>query len=342
MIVHFALISAAIITPFPVLEKPMRLIHPTRDQGMLGLRAMRMVAEAGGEIRPAALAMMQAAEQVLLDLDVSFDMLAPITPQELAAGFPTGPLAEQFCQGMIVVSLADGPTTPAAWARIASFAEALHVQVPALQTLGYMLAQHMLLFRLDFMRHSHIADMVKHQYRDHGGLRGVAAGLLGLRGLHEDPNLAARFVAFGKLPEDTLGRHFFEHCRENGFGFPGEKHGFPLAGVYHDFAHVLGGYRATPGEEMLVGGLTAGFRKINPFYVLLFVQFTFGAGMNMAPVPQPRMTGVLAEPGLAKRFLRSIERGSAMNTDLADDWDFWPLVAQPIDEVRRKLNLPQE
>lgn len=320
----------------------MRLIHPTPEQGMAGLRAMRMVASADGVIQPAARALMQAAERTLLNLDAPLDELAPITPQELAAHFPTGPLAEQFCQGMIVVSLADGPTTPAAWTRLSAFAEALRVKLPALQTMRQLMEHHMLLFRLDFLRHSHIADMVKHQYRDHGGLRGVAAGLLGLRGLHEDPALAARFIAFGQLPANTLGRRFFEHCRENGFAFPGERHGFPLAGVYHDFAHVLGGYRGTPAEEMLVGGMTAGFRRMNPFYVLLFVQFTFGAGMNMTPVPQPSMTGVLAEPGLADRFLRSIERGGAMNTDLADNWDFWPLVALPIEEVRQRLALPPE
>lgn len=320
----------------------MQLIHPTPEQGMVGLRAMRMIASADGVIQPAARAMVEAAERTLLNLDVPLDELAPISPRELAARFPSGPLAEQVCQGMILVSLADGPTTPAAWARLTAFAEALNVELPALQTMRQMMEHHTLLFRLDFIRHSHIADMVKHQYRDHGGVLGVAAGLLGLRGLHEDPALAARFTAFGKFPENTLGRRFFEHCRENGFGFPGEKHGFPLAGVYHDFAHVLGGYRATPGEEMLVGGMTAGFRGINPFYVLLFVQFTFGAGMNMTPVPQPATTGVLAVPGLAGRFLRSIERGGAMNTDLADDWDFWPLVALPIEEVRQRLALPPE
>jgi hypothetical protein len=322
----------------------MQLIHPDPAQGQLGLRAMRMVAAADGDVAPAARALLAAAQRVLLGREIPqpLEELEPVTPAELAAGFPTGALAEQLCQGMIVASLADGPATPAAWSRIAAFAEALRVKLPALQTMQRLMEHHMLLFRLDFLRHSHIADMVKHQYRDHGGLRGVAAGLLGMRGLHEEPALAARFVALGELPGDTLGCRFFHHCRDNGFSFPGEKFGFPLAGVYHDFAHVLGGYRATPGEEMLVGGLTAGFRRINPFYVLLFVQLTFGAGMNMTPVPQPVTTGVLAEPGLAERFLRSIERGAAMNTDLADDWDFWPLVALPIDEVRARIGLPPE
>jgi hypothetical protein len=93
---------------------------------------------------------------------------------------------------------------------------------------------------------------------------------------------------------------------------------------------------------MLVGGLVAGFRKQNPFYVILFVQLTFGAGMNMTPVPQPTTRSVLAEPGLAERFFRSIERGAAMNTDLSYGWDFWPLAPLPIDEARARLGLPPE
>lgn len=319
----------------------MQLIRPTKEQGLLGLRAMRMVAEADGPVGPAARTIMETAKHVLLQIDAPTDDLPPVTPTELAAGI-SGPLAAQLCQGMMVVGFADGPLSAPAFAKIADFAAALHVDLPALHTLQKMIEHHMLLFKLDFLRHSHISAMVRDQFLHQGGLLGVAKGLLGLKGLVEDPELAARFTALGNLPADTLGHHFFAHYRENGFALPGEKHGFPVAGVYHDFAHVLGGYRATPGEEMLVGGLTAGFRKQNPFYVILFVQLTFGAGMNMTPVPQPVTRSILAEPGLAPRFFRSIERGGAMNTDLSDNWDFWPLVALPIDEVRQRLGLQPE
>lgn len=320
----------------------MKIIHPTPEVGLLGLRAMRMVAAADGEIAPAALSLIGAAQRVILNQEVALDDLAPIEPAELAAGFSDPALAEQLCQGMIIVSFADGPALDAAWERIAGFAAAMLVDLPALRTIRLMMEHHMLLFRLDFLRHSHIADVFKDQYRHHGGIRGFAEAILGLRGLREDKDLAARFTAFEKLPDGTLGRRFFQHYRENGFAFPGEKLGFPIAGVYHDFAHVLGGYRTSPDEEMLVGGLTAGFRRTNPFYVLLFVHLTFGAGINMTPLPQPVTTGILAKPGVAERFLRAIERGGGMNTDLSDNWDFWPLVPLPIDEARARLGLAPE
>ncbi|RJF87644.1 hypothetical protein D3874_11945 [Oleomonas cavernae] len=319
----------------------MQLIHPGPEEALLGLRAMRMVAQADGEIGPAAGAMIAAAQDFLLDLHVPLDELEPIAPAELAAGL-SAPVAQQLVQGMIVVSLADGPASPAAWGRITEFAKALQVDLPALRTMQKMMEHHMLLFRLDFLRHSHIGGLLKDQYLHHGGIRGVAEAVLGLRGLHEDPALAARFTAFADLDAESLGGRFFRHYRDNSFGFPGEKFGFPLAGVYHDFSHVLGGYGVTPAEETLVAALMAGFRRQNPFYVILFAQLTFGAGLNVTPVKQPTVKSIMAEPGLAPRFFRAIERGGAMTTDLSDNWDFWPLVALPIDEVRARIGLAPE
>jgi hypothetical protein len=319
----------------------MELIYPDHEQGILGLRAMRMVADADGQIGPAARAIVNAAKHLLLRLDTPIDNLPPITAAELADGI-SGPLATQLCQGMLVVGLADGPLTANAFKKITEFSSALRIDLPALHTMQQMIERHMMLFKLDFLRHSHISAMFREQFLHHGGLLGVAKGILGMKGLVEDSDLAAQFIALGDLPQDTLGYHFFHHYRDNGFAFPGEKLGFPIAATYHDFAHVLGGYNTMPGEEMLVGGLTAGFRNQNPFYVLLFVQLTFGAGMNMTPVPQPTTRSILAEPGLAERFFRSIERGAAMNTDLSDNWDFWPLVSLPVDEARQRVGLLPE
>ena len=159
----------------------MKIIYPTPEVGRLGLRAMRMVAEADGKIAPAAQALMEAARHVFLKLEIPLDDLEPIEPAELAEGFSDPALAEQLCQGMIIVSFADGPASDAAWERIAAFADAMGVKMPALRTIRLMMEHHMLLFRLDFLRHSHIAGVFKDQYRHHGGIRGLAEAVLGLQ-----------------------------------------------------------------------------------------------------------------------------------------------------------------
>ncbi len=317
----------------------MKLIHPSADEGLHCLRAMRTVVARNGALPPAARAMMEAAQKLLMSLDVDLDTLEPITPDELGTCITTPGLAEQLVQGMIVNVLADGEPDSGAFERLQAFATALGISTPALRTVRLLIEKNMLLFRLDFMRRSHIADMVKDAYKHHGGIRGVAEALLGLRGMYEDEELAARFVALGELPANTLGRAYFQHCRGHGFAFPGERNGFPLSGAYHDMVHVLSGYGTEPQEELLVGGFTAAFKKTNPFYVVLLVSFLWGAGVNVTPVPQPHLPGLLAKGDLAERFIHALERGSRVNTDLTDNWDFWPYLPLPLAEARARLGI---
>jgi hypothetical protein len=153
----------------------------------------------------------------------------------------------------------------------------------------------------------------------------------------EDKALAARFATLGELQAGSFGRAYFTHCRGNGFAFPGERGGFPYAGAYHDMTHVLSGYGITPEGEPLLGGLMSGFERTNPFYVVLLTALLWGAGINVTPLSQPRQTGTLAQDGLAEQFITAIERGGRVNTDLSDNWDFWPLMPLPLDEARARL-----
>lgn len=317
----------------------MQLIHPGPDEALLCLRAVHAAAARNGVVQPAARALMEAAKQRVLNIDADIDTLASITPAQLAAGLHTPGLSDQVVQAMIVAVLADGEPDPACFSRLEGFAAALGVTTSALHTVRLLVERHTVLCRLDWLRRSHIKDMLVDQYRHHGGIVGLAEGILGMRGLREDPELAKRYIALGDLPGDTLGHAFFQHYRSNGFAFPGEKLGFPEAGIYHDFSHVLAGYGTTPQGEHCVVGFTAGYKRVNPFYVILLAAFSFGAGVNVTPLDQPHVTGILAEPGLADKFIEAVERGSRCNTDLSDNWDFWPLLPLPLDEARRRLNI---
>lgn len=317
----------------------MQLIHPGPDEALFCLRAVRTTVARDGIVPPAARALMTAAQQAILNTDVDLDALAPIAPAELAAGVKTPGLGDQVVQAMLIGVLADGEPDPACEARAGEFAAALGVAAPGLRTVRLLCEQQTLLFRLDFLRRSHFKDMLIDQYRHHGGFGGLAKGILGLRGLYRDPELAARYDALGKLPPETLGHAYFHHIRDNGFGFPGEPGSLPEGAVYHDMTHVLGGYGITPAGETCVGGFTAGYKKVNPFYVLLVPALTFGTGINVTPNPQPTMTGILAEPGVASQFINAVERGGRVNTDLSANWDFWPLMPLPIAEARARLGI---
>lgn len=319
-----------------------QLIHPGPEEAMLCLRAMRSVVARADGVPPASRALMEAAKGAILNIDADIDALPPIIPAELGAGVHTPGLADQFVQAMLINVLADGMPDPECMQRVEAFAAALGVSMPALRTTRLLCEQHMILFRLDFARRSHIKDIIVDQYRHHGGIRGVASAVLGLRGMHEEPELAKRYIALGDLSSDTFGYAYFHHCRDQGFAFPGERNGFPEAGAYHDMSHILAGYGTAPEEEMLVAAFQAGYKQLNPFYVILFVVFSFSTGVNVTPVSQPQISGLLARPGLAPRFIQAVERGRQVNTDLSDGWDYWPVLQLPLAEARRRLNVVPE
>ncbi|HEU0156182.1 MAG TPA: hypothetical protein VFQ82_08935, partial [Stellaceae bacterium] len=312
----------------------MQLFYPNAEEARAGLRAMRMLGEArDGGLGTATRNLLAAAQKHILRTHYDIDSLSPITPEALAAAFADPALARQFVQGMAVVSLAEGPPSEAQSRLMTRFAAALGVEEPAVRVLRELAEHHMVLFRLDFLRRSHLADAAKNAVREHGFIA-TAKAIAAFRGLREDRALAARYQALGDLPADTLGRAFWRHYREHGFAFPGERLGFPEAGVYHDFTHVLAGYGTDPAEEMQVGAFTAGYKKHNPIFVILFVVLTFSAGINMTPLDQPLSLGIFATEGLGDKFFAAVERGSKVRLDLSDRWDHWAWVAKPLAEAR--------
>ena len=316
----------------------MQLIQPLPEIVPFGLRALKLIATVDGPLSAASANMIAGAQRVLLHTAIAIGDLTPITPAELAEKLRDPELRRQFVQGMLMLSLADGPPSAAQMALVESFADALGVEGPELRSLRLLADRHTVLFKLDFLRHTHLARLIQSSVRDEG-LLATAKALLGQRGLHEDPELAGRYRALERLPEGTLGHAFSAYIRGNGFSYPGEKHGFPEAGIYHDFGHVLTGYGTDAEGEIQMAAFQAGYMKQKPFFMLLFGVLTFSAGVNVTPLPQPNVGGIFAREGMAERVVRALERGSKLTIDLSDGWDHWAHVERPIDEVAAALHL---
>src|SRR5262245_32519312 len=294
----------------------MHLLRPDPAAALLGLRAMKTMCTGSGEIGPAQRALMQAAQKMILGIDADIDALPTVTPAELAAGFAGAELRQQFTNGMIVTAVADGAPSRETLAKVKAFAQALGVAEPVLADLQLLVEHHMTLFKLDFLRRGHIADMLKNQLRQKG-LFNLAKSVLELRGLREDPALAARYRAWEKLPAGTLGRELIDFYNQHGFSVPGERNGFPEAGLYHDFSHLLGGYSTEPEGEIQVGAFVTGFKRERPFYVVLFCVLIFSTGVQMRPTANDFVpAGGLAKPGMAELVFAGIGRGSQVTRGL--------------------------
>jgi len=142
------------------------------------------------------------------------------------------------------------------------------------------------------------------------------------------------YKRLGLLPEGTLGREYWKHITELGYGFPGEPGGIPESVVYHDIGHVLAGNDTTPMGEIQQGSFQGGNRRRDGFFFVQFVLLQFHQGIQLTPVAAPEVG--YFDPG---KVLWAIHRGAMCSVDITHRWDFWSLMPLPLAEARARCNL---
>jgi hypothetical protein len=259
--------------------------------------------------------------------------LTPITPVELAHALPDPQLRKQLVQGLIVVSLIDGKPDRQETALVEQFAQALEVDAPEVRNLRHVLNGEVLQLRLDLVRRFWLRPKVEAIWNEEG-IKGLYKFVRGMMGRYENKELAARYQALEHYPAGSLGRSYWEYCRTNGFPLPGEKGGAPEQILFHDCAHVLSGYGTAPEEEVQVACFSAGFQRREPWLFVFFVLLQFHVGIRMTPITTAR-TGFF-DP---QKAMIAIRRGAAMNIDLNNGWDYWPVMGEQVEELRRRYNI---
>lgn len=305
---------------------------PSHEQAYWGLRAMMTVAMADGEPNEAERHMLESVQRVI-GTTYAIDELAPITPSELARALPDEQIRRQLVQGLIVMSLIDRETSTQEIDLVEQFAQALEVHAQEVTNLRHVLKGEIFQLRLDLARRVWLRPKVKEIWNNQG-IRGIYTFVRGMIGKYEDPALAARYRALEHYPHGSLGRSYWEYCRKNGFALPGEKGGAPEQIMFHDSAHVLSGYGTTPEEEVQVACFSAGFQRREPWIFIFFVLLQFHVGIRMTPITTAR-TGFF-DP---EKAMIAIRRGAAMNVDLNDGWEYWPVMGEQVEELRRRYNI---
>ena len=142
------------------------------------------------------------------------------------------------------------------------------------------------------------------------------------------------YKRLGLLPEGTLGREYWKHMTHIGFGFPGEPAGIAASVAYHDVAHVLADHNTTPLGEIQQGSFQGGNRLEDGFFFIQFVILQFHHGVKVTPVAPPAVGHFDPE-----NVLWAIHRGAKCNLDMTHQWDYWPLMSSPLEQVRARIGL---
>lgn len=312
----------------------MELKIPSPEQTYWGLRAMKTVAMADGALDASEHHMLESIQRIFGSTH-DLEQLAPITPAELAHAFPDPQLRRQLVQGLVIMTLIDGKAGSKETEHVEQFAQALEVDIPEVKNLRHVLKGEILQLRLDLVRRFWLRQKVTEVWNQ-DGIRGVSRFVRGMMGRYENKQLAARYQGLEHCPPGSLGRSLWEYWHMNGFALPGEKGGAPEQIVFHDCAHVLSGYGTAPEEEVQVACFSAGFQRREPWMFVFFVLLQFHVGIRMTPIAKAR-TG-LFDP---LKAMIAIRRGAGMNVDLNDGWDYWSVMNEQVEELRRRYNILQ-
>jgi hypothetical protein len=314
-------------------EQPMKLVTPTPEQGLLGLRALWTLAAVDGPVSPEERSVLEAARR-FSQADCDITGLDTIEPHELAAALPEDPqLRWQLCSALALMSMVDEKPSREESALLEAFAQALGVDNDMVATVDKLAREHLWLARFDIYRRfwgrEHLLAKIERE-----GWSGFGETVRALRRKQENPTLTARYRALGELPEGTLGRSYFEFISANQFSFPGEIGHGPELIVQHDLAHVLGSYGADSREETAIAFFSAGFRRQNPMTFVLLTMFQLHLGIATMP-GQPVDTGALD----MRICMEALRRGAAMSFDLSGEWDYWADMDKPVAELRERYGI---
>jgi tellurite resistance protein len=303
----------------------MQLTTPPAAVARLGLRALKTIAAADGEIHDLERRFAGAVQHHILGTELDFDALEPVAPDELAQGVPAE-FRERIVHACLVAALIDGEASPPELALLDAFARTLGVPRDAIATVQKLVDEHLLRFRIDILRRSFLgqrgADFVGRR-----GVRGflsVAANLLQL----ENPEMAARYRGLQQLPQGTLGRGYWEFITKAGFSFPGEKGAGPEPIVFHDCLHVLTGYDTSSPDETQIAAFQAGTLKKDAIYGMLFPLAQFHLGVSITPVTVPERNVI--DPD---RWIKAFVRGTRTTRDLAREWQPWDDFHRPVTDL---------
>lgn len=305
----------------------MDLPIPPSSVAHLGLRALKTVVSADGQIHELEARFVGAVARHILGIDdIDLASEPPVAADELAVGVPA-PFRERLVHGCLLAALIDGEASAPELAVLEGFAKALDVPRDAIATARKLVDDHLLRFRIDILRRSFLgqrgADFVRR--RGIRGLLSVAGNLMQI----ENPKMAARYRALEKAPAGSLGRGWWAFVTKNGFAFPGEKDAGPEPIVFHDCLHVLAEYDTTSIEETQIAAFQAGTLKKDAIYGMLFPLAQFHLGVSITPVTAAEK-GVI-EPEL---WVKAFRRGTRTKLDLSVDWQPWDDFARPITELR--------
>jgi hypothetical protein len=293
--------------------------------------------------------LLEAIASALTGVSVDYRALEPLGADELAGVLAERDLAyrQRIVHHMVLGELVLRPIPTVVAHRVAKYSEALDVKDDFVRVARrYAQGAYGLAWK-DLQRNGfveHVQEAGEGQPEDRRAA--VRGGTSPFVPAEIDPELAARWLAFEGLPEESLGRSVWEMYDGRGFELPGTPGGAPAYLAQHDFVHVIADYGTNLKGELEVFAFIGradpdpkGFAWLATLTGLFETGYIPTTGFFNRDVREP----VMQAPGMHLRIGDAIRRGKAVcqkhGVDLFEV-DYYDLADRPVAEVREILGTP--
>jgi len=320
--------------------------HPDALEVEMVSRGMATAVAPGGGLTPVQASLLRAITRAVTDLDIDYLALDPLGCDEFAAVLAGrgADYRRRIVHHMVLAELVLAPLPDDVAERVTAYAAALGIDDDFVR-IARRYARGTLGLAWCDLRRSGFAERWDDEEKV-VPLHAAAAAADPFEEAALDPELTARWKAFGELPEGTLGRGIYEMYDARAFFWPGTRSAASPQLAQHDFVHVLADYGTTIEGELEVFGLIGradpdpkGFAWLATVVGLFETGHVSQQGFFEVNVRERH----LSTPGNEVRLADAIRRGKriceALDRDLLT-FDYHELAPLPVDEVREHLHIP--
>jgi hypothetical protein len=293
--------------------------------------------------------LLEAIASALTGVSVDYRALEPLGPDDLADVLGGRDLAyrQRVVHHMVLGELVLRPIPVVVAHRVAKYAEALGVKDDFVRVARRFAQGARGLAWKDLQRNGFVEHVQDADESDPEDSRATARGAPAPFAPAEvDPELAARWMAFEKLAEGSLGRTVWEMYDTRGFALPGTPGGAPAYLAQHDFVHVIADYGTNIKGELEVFAFI-GRADPDPkgfaWLATLISLFETGYISTTGFFDRDLRERALQAPGMHLRVADAIRRGKVVSqrfgVDLFDV-DYHELAPRPVTEISEMLGVP--
>jgi hypothetical protein len=318
---------------------------PSPDEVLTVGRAIATAVAPQAGLTDTQVAVLRAITRALTGVELDYASLDSITPAEVTAAL--APRDDEYRQRivhhMVLGELVLRPIPPDVAERVGVFAAALGVDDDFVGVARRYAQGAFGLAWVDLRR----SGFAEHWDDDRlGSLHAAAQFDNPFDATGPDPELEARWAAFGELPEGTLGRSVHDMYVGRGFALPGNPNGASAFIAQHDFMHVLADYGTNLEGELEVFALVGradpdpkGFAWLATMVGLFETGYVHEQGFFKIDVRERH----LQVAGMGDRLADALRRGKVMAEAFRTDLfyvDFHAVADRPLAEVCETLHLP--